>query len=47
MKTDFLGNDSTGQTIAEWEKVSFWGNLIKISISVLSFSTEWAAKPTI
>ena len=28
----------------ECEKVSFWGNLMKISISVLSFSTESTEK---
>ena len=42
IKTAFLGKYWTGQTIDECEKVSFWGNLIKISISVLRFSTESA-----
>ena len=41
------GQHWTGQTIAECEKISFWGNLIKMSISVLRFSTESAEKPTI
>ena len=46
-KTASSGQHWTGQTIDECEKVSFWGDLIKISISVLRFSTESAEKPTI
>ena len=47
IKTALSGQHGTGQTIDEFGKVSFRGNLIKISISVLSFSTESAKKPTI
>ena len=42
IKTAFSGKHWTGQTIDECEKVSFWGNLIKTSISVLRLSTELA-----
>ena len=47
IKTATSGQHWTGQTIGECEKSSFWGNLIKISILVLCFSTESAEKPTI
>ena len=47
IKTAFLGQHWTGQTIDECEKVSFCGNLTKISISALSFNTESAENPTI
>ena len=47
IKTAFSGQHWTGQTIDECKKVSFWGNLIKILIWVLSFCTESAEKPTI
>ena len=35
IKTPFSGQHWTRQTIDECEKVSFWGNFIKISITVL------------
>ena len=47
IKTAFSGKHWTEQTIDEFEKFSFLGNLIKISVSVLYFSTESAEKPTI
>ena len=47
IKTALLGKHWTGQTINKCEKVLFWENLPKISISVISFSTESAENPTI
>ena len=47
IKTAFSGKHWKEQTIDEFEKFSFLGNLIKISVSVLNFSTESAEKPTI
>ena len=47
IKTAFSGKHWIEQTIDELGKFLFLGNLIKISISVLNFSTEWAEKPTI
>ena len=38
---------SIEQSIKECEKFLFWGNLIKISVSVLNFSIESSQKPTI
>ena len=37
---------SIEQSIKECEKFLFWGNLIKISVSVLNFSIESSQKPT-
>ena len=43
----FSGHHSTEQFIEECKKFSFWRNLIKISLSILNFSTESAEKPII
>ena len=40
----FSRQNLTEQSIEECEKLSFGGNLIKISISVLNFSIELAKK---
>ena len=47
IKAAFSEKHWTEQTIDEFEKFLFLGNLIKISVSVLNFSTESAKKPTI
>ena len=47
IKTAFSGKHWAQETINEFETFSVLGNLIKISISVLNFSTESAEKPTI